>query len=283
MVGPVPPLSPSRLMSRNAPGPTFWRSRSVAWLKHGHPGPLSLGCCLSTAIGAAHFAFSGIPARAVAWERTFTDLKPKSRVKKVGATFRACTVMVWVGAPGALRVTSPAATPPPFALPYCIASDTAVPFASPCAPASAAASAVPCSLRSCQYQEPTSTEAPAIAISAERKTTETTSAWPRSPRKTRSRTVAMQHLLGALIGVGAPPLRDHVYRAVGVWSASLRGVKAPRFAARTRSASLARPAPPRARGLTVEMEQTHPQQAVPASTNGAGPVVAAHDVTRRYG
>ena len=53
-------------MSRNAPGPTFWRSRSVAWLKHGQPGPLSFGCCLSTAIGAAHFAFSGTPARAVA-------------------------------------------------------------------------------------------------------------------------------------------------------------------------------------------------------------------------
>ncbi len=33
----------------------------------------------------------------------------------------------------------------------------------------------------------------------------------------------------------------------------------------------------------MDMEQTHQEQDVPASTNGAGPVVMAHEVTRRYG
>src|SRR4051812_15387682 len=270
-------------MSRNAPGPTFVRSRSVAWLKHGHPAPLSIGCRLSTAIGAAQRAFSGMPARAVAWARTFTDVKPKRRVKNAGAAFRACTVIVWVGAPGALTATSLAATPPPFASPYCVASETAVPFASPWAPASAAASAVPCNLRSCQYQEPTSTTLPVRAIRAVRKTTETTRAWPRSSRSTRTRT-NITHLLRRRSAGGRPPLRMHVYRAAGGRAPSLRGVSGARSCVRTRSGSLARPAlHPRAGGRGVDMEQTHPQQAEPASTNGAAPVVMAHEVTRRYG
>src|SRR3954453_2242893 len=83
--GPVPPCELSRLISRKAPGPTFCRSSVVCWFQQGQPGPLSIGCLTSTAIGAAYLTFAGTPARAVAFAWTFTEESPNTFMKKDGA------------------------------------------------------------------------------------------------------------------------------------------------------------------------------------------------------
>src|SRR3954452_5416626 len=62
----VPPREPSMFRSRNAPGPTFSRSRVVDWSKHGQPPPESIGCERAPPIGATYLAWDAASERALA-------------------------------------------------------------------------------------------------------------------------------------------------------------------------------------------------------------------------
>src|SRR5262245_63677630 len=109
------------LIRRKAPGPVLRKSRVVGLLcpKHDSMGvQCSIGCSSSTATGAAHFAELIGEVRALAVAPTSTELIPKTREKKPGTGFWACTRIVSPGWTVVSKETPLDATPPSFLSPY---------------------------------------------------------------------------------------------------------------------------------------------------------------------
>src|SRR5436190_10624393 len=97
----------------NEPGAPFLPSGIVVGvLKHGQPGPDSIGCVMLTTIGAAPQISVGTSAMAVAFVCTVTTENPKSFENMPSAVVVLSTVMAELGPYGEETVKVAPATPP---------------------------------------------------------------------------------------------------------------------------------------------------------------------------
>src|SRR2546422_3417524 len=141
IVWPEPPFDPSRLRIRNAPGPTFSRSR-VVWPEHGSGLHWSISSLWSIPNGAAYCAAPRPPVRAAAFDAMLTESTEKTCAKKPGAERDSVTLIVSFGRYFEENETCGAG--PPFVCAYWAARSAACAgfSGSACAPASAAESAI---------------------------------------------------------------------------------------------------------------------------------------------